>query len=153
MLIKPLNTSTANSPAGFNWRSKSDVAKLLGLLLLGTLLGFIFWAYNLPLPFMFGGLLSAIIVFGASAKFGYTMAFPRHLRMVFVGLIGAMIGSTFTPEIAQLLPTMLITVSSMLLYVVFSHAMSYWVCRKVGRYDKVTAFYSSMPGGLRLLAI
>lgn len=132
----------------FNVRSSEDVSKLIGLLALGAITGTVFWAINLPLPYMLGGLLSAVTVFALSGQFEFRITFPKHLRMVFVGLIGAMIGSTFTPELRQLIPTMLVTVLSIVLYVVLAHALSYMVCRKLGRYDKVTAFYSSMPGGL-----
>lgn len=118
------------------------------LLLFGLMGGLVAWLIGLPLPFMIGGLLTTIpFVVRANSK-GDLIYFPRLLRMWFVGVIGVMIGGTFTPELVSILPSLGISLIAVVVYVFLAHLMGFGICRWVGGYDRVTAFYASMPGGL-----
>ena len=128
--------------------NKKEFAQFLLLLSIGSVGGSIAWFISIPLPFMIGGLFSTMLIVSLANRRGIRLFFPRNLHVLFVGVIGTMIGSTFSPEIVQLLPTLTITLLGLIIYAATAHTIGYHICRRVGRYDKVTAFYSSMPGGL-----
>ena len=127
--------------------TKSECLQFVLLLTCGAIGGGIAWLISLPLPFMLGGLTTTMILVGLANQRGITLYFPRFLRKLFIGAIGAMIGSTFSPEVVDILPSLTATLLGLILYVAIAHSGGYWICRKVGGYDPVTAFYSAMPGG------
>lgn len=103
----------------------------------------------LPLPWLLG----AVIAVGGAALFdfrprGHNIQFPVKLREFFVPIIGVMIGGAFTPQLVASIPQWWPTVLALLLYVPFAHASSYLIYHKLGGYDRKTAFFSGMPGGL-----
>ena len=119
------------------------------LLALGAAGGALLARLGMPLPFMLGSLLtSALAVAFGQRHFPEGYAFPMRFRMLFVGIIGTMIGARLTPEIAELLPRMLISLPAMALFVVAAHAANYQIFRRLGGYDPATAYYSASPGGL-----
>ncbi|MEM9436708.1 MAG: AbrB family transcriptional regulator [Pseudomonadota bacterium] len=104
---------------------------------------------GLPMPFLLGSLLSvAPVVIWQSASGWETLRFPRPLRFFFVGVIGMLIGSRFSPELVAKLPTIWISLIAVAVFVVLAHLLGYTVYRRLGGYDRVTALYGSMPGGL-----
>ena len=118
------------------------------LLVLGAFGGTVAWYLRMPLPFMLGGVLSTICAVVVANSFGQVLYFPRPLRIVFIGMIGTMIGSTVSPSVLSLIPALSVSLACVALYVVLAHTLGYMICRKVGGFDRVTAFYASMPGGL-----
>ena len=114
----------------------------------GAIGGSLAYALNLPLPFMLGGLMAAICVVLIGENRGHHLAFPRFPRMIGVGIIGVMIGGTFSPEVVEIIPSLGISLAAITLFVFTAHATAFGICRYIGRYDTVTAFYSAMPGGL-----
>ncbi len=118
------------------------------MLICGLIGGTSAWWLGLPLPFMLGSLTSTMLLVILANRRGITLQIPRILRKVFIGVIGTMIGSTFSPDILQRLPDFVVTLSVLVVYVFVAHTLGYLICRHIGHYDKVTAFYSSMPGGL-----
>ena len=104
---------------------------------------------GLPLPYMLGPL----IVSGAVATAlphrlpdGYT--FPQWLRMLFITVIGLMIGAQVTPALFAALPRLALSLAALTLFVLLAHALNYMIFRRLGGYDRATAFYSASPGGL-----
>ena len=74
--------------------------------------------------------------------------FSHRLRTVFIGVIGLMIGAQVTPELFASAPEFVVTFTALTLFVGVCLAFNFWVFRRLGGYDRVTAFYSSTPGGL-----
>lgn len=106
-------------------------------------------ALGTPLPFMLGSLMAtALVVAFAQHRFPEGYAFPMPFRMVFVGVIGTMIGARLTPDTLGLLPLLAVSVPAVLVFVPVAHALNYAVFRRLGGYDRATAFYSASPGGL-----
>lgn len=102
-----------------------------------------------PMPFLMGALIS-VGVYSATrtAVFGVDATFPKPLRMMFVALIGVMIGASFSAELMGDLPKIWASLLVMGGYVIASLAFGYGIFRHIGRLDQVTSFYSAMPGGL-----
>ncbi|MBK0327781.1 AbrB family transcriptional regulator [Rhodobacteraceae bacterium F11138] len=119
---------------------------ILGGALMGALAA---RALGLPLPFLLGSLIvTASLSLTYYARTGQRLWFPISLRQVFIGVIGVMIGSTFSPEALSMAGDLVITLSAMVVFVAVAQAVNYLIFRKVGRYDRMTATYSAMPGGL-----
>ena len=118
------------------------------LLLLGAVGGAAAAWAGVPMPFMLGSLTFSAAFTLARSQSGGTVAFPRSLRFFFIGVIGTMIGARFTPDLLVLIPALWPSFLAVLLFVVLSHGMGYAVLRRVGRYDRRTATYAAMPGGL-----
>lgn len=106
-------------------------------------------AAGMPIPFLLGSLAAtAVLSLAWYARKGQRFWFPQPLRRVCIGTIGAMIGTTFDPAILALLPVMALSLPAMLLFIVVSQAVNYALFRRLGGYDRPTAFFAAMPGGL-----
>lgn len=131
----------------FSTPSLPQLGQFVLLLIWGGVFGAFAWWLTLPLPFMLGGLIGTMILVSWGNRSGRVFYFPRILRMFFIGLIGSMIGSTFSPDLMATLPTIVSTLAVLTVHILILHFIGYHICRRVGRYDAVTAFYSAMPGG------
>ena len=76
------------------------------------------------------------------------IAGPDRLRPYVIPIIGVMLGATITPDILGQLGSWAITLLILPVYLAGAAGGSYFVYRRVGRYDPITAYYASMPGGL-----
>ncbi len=121
----------------------------LGLLGLGGLGAILASFLGMPLPFVLGSLGATAlfsIAFPDRIPAGYV--FPPRLRLVFIALIGVLIGAQVTPAMLGQIPAMLASFSMLVVYVLLAHAMGYVLFLKLGRYDPATAFFCASPGGL-----
>ncbi|MEM9715254.1 MAG: AbrB family transcriptional regulator [Pseudomonadota bacterium] len=104
---------------------------------------------GLPMPFLLGSLVgAALFIFfyeTDSRKFG---KLHPYVRMAFVAITGTMIGSTFTPDLLDILPLFWISALAIIPFMFVAHAGSYWIMRRIGKYDVTTAYWASLPGGL-----
>lgn len=102
-----------------------------------------------PIPFLLGSLVTvAILALTMAARTGRQVFFPNPLREMFIAVIGVMIGTTFTPDVLIIAPTLAVTLSAMMVFVVLALASNYAIFHYLGGYDRPTAFYAAMPGGL-----
>lgn len=118
------------------------------LIALCTLAGVAADALGLPLPFMLGPLLTSGI---AATTLAHRLpAFPwlSGLRLVFIAVIGLLIGTRVTPQLFAQTDGLALTVLALVGFVLLSTMWNYAIFRRLGRYDRATAFYSSAPGGL-----
>ncbi|MEM7242554.1 MAG: AbrB family transcriptional regulator [Pseudomonadota bacterium] len=124
--------------------------KLHLLLFLSSLIGSaIFYLIGAPMPFLLGSILG-------SASFVLTYETPkrqlpeltRWVRLVFIALIGAMIGSRFSPELLGIIPQFWATAAAIIPFILVAHAGNYWVMRHLGGYKKLDAYFAALPGGI-----
>ena len=104
---------------------------------------------GLPLPWMIGPLLMsgiAVALFQDSALRDYR--FPMPVRNLFIALIGVMIGTTVTPRLFADLAALPATLAGLAVFVAVAQAGNHLIFRRVGRYDRSTAFFCATPGGL-----
>ncbi|MRU13959.1 AbrB family transcriptional regulator [Roseovarius sp. A21] len=121
----------------------------LALLGLGTLAAFAVRALGLPLPFLMGPLLlSGTVAMALPAHLPDGYRFPQWLRLAFIAVIGLMIGAQVTPELFRQIPRLILSLAALTLFVGVAHAFNYAVFRRLGAYDRATAFYAATPGGL-----
>ncbi len=93
-------------------------------------------------------MLGPIIVVTIAAVFGAKLAAPDMLRKLLLPILGVMLGSGFAPDILSQAGGWLFTIAILPIYVAAAFGVAFVVYRKIGRYDVVTAYFSSAPGGL-----
>lgn len=119
------------------------------LLCLSTGAAFAARATGLPLPFLMGPLLLTGLTFTLfSHRVPQGYRFPARLRLVFIAMIGVAIGSQVTPELFADPGALAISAGALVIFIVLAHGWGYFVMRRLGGYDRPTAFYSAAPGGL-----
>lgn len=119
------------------------------LVSLGAIGGGLATLTPLPLPFMLGSLIiSAGVAMLLPHHLPEGYRFPQSLRLVFIATIGVMIGAQVTPELAALIPSMVVSLAALTVFVGLAHAGNFAIFYHLGGYDRATAFYSGTPGGL-----
>lgn len=98
----------------------------------------------MPLPWMLGAMIAVTI-----AALGRTpVRAPLLLRTAMVPVLGVLLGSGFYPGMFDAAGEWVVTLIAMPFFIVLSFAAAFFVYRKIGGYDPITAYFSSAPGGL-----
>lgn len=114
----------------------------------GTVGGYLAFWLGAPMPFLLGSLVFAAGYSIVKVKSDGTVYFPQGTRKAFVGVIGVLIGSGFSPELVAVLPDLWISALGVILFVLMAHYLGYVVFRKIGRFPQREAYFCAMPGGL-----
>lgn len=113
----------------------------LALGLAGALL---FQRLNMPLPWMMGPMLFCTL----AALGKLPVAAPPVIRPPMTMVIGVMLGSAFSPDLMARIPHWWPATLGLILFVTVCGASVIWYFRAVGGYDRTTAYFAGMPGGL-----
>lgn len=101
------------------------------------------------MPFMLGGIFgAACFVLWYERNDKRLPKLSRWVRLVFMSIIGAMIGSRFSPELLNILPQFWISGLALIPFILLAQGGSYAIMRKIGRYDKLNAYFAALPGGI-----
>ncbi|WP_323770285.1 AbrB family transcriptional regulator [Antarctobacter sp.] len=115
----------------------------------GALGGFVATLAHVPMPWMLGGLLSsALVILLWAPPFLKDYDFPLPFRTGFVALIGVMIGTQVTADLLAMAGQLPWTMGGLVVFVICAHLGNTLIFRRLGGYDRATAFYSGTPGGL-----
>ena len=106
--------------------------------------GAVFHALGLPLPWMLGAMAAATI----AALGGAPLAVPRVFRNVMVAVLGVLLGSQFAPDTFAHAGQWSIGIAGVIGSVMAMMVLGALILRKLGGYDRVTAFFAATPGGL-----
>jgi uncharacterized membrane protein AbrB (regulator of aidB expression) len=118
------------------------------MLCVGTGGGALALGLGLPLPFLIGGLFCTIgLTFLANSR-SVALPYPKPLRTFFMVLIGTLIRSTVSPELAEVAPNVSKSRLAVAAYVEVAQRLGDFIFRTVGKYDRITALYAAMSGGL-----
>jgi membrane AbrB-like protein len=120
------------------------LAPLLLALAIGSLGGAVANWFGLPLAWMIGAMAATT----AAAVAGAPIAMPRGLRSVMVALLGVMLSSGFAPDILERMADWAVSLATLFAYVAVAGAASMLYFQRFAGYDRPTAFFSAMPGGL-----
>jgi len=122
-----------------------DMVQRIALaLLLGGIGGLIAnWA-TVPLPWMLGAMVTCTV----AAVMGAPIKGPTILREPMVAILGVMLGAGFAPEMLDRAGQWAISLTMLIGYVILAGLLVYPFFRKVGGYDRPTAYFAAMPGGL-----
>lgn len=123
--------------------------RFLPIFLFGFIGGVAALFIGVPMPFMLGGIFGA-----ASFVLWYERGekklpkLSRWVRLVFMSIIGVMIGSRFTPELLNILPLFWISGLALIPFILLAHGGNYAIMRKLGGYKKKDAYFAALPGGI-----
>jgi len=136
-----------------NRKSKINYIKFLFattiLIFFGGISGYFLNSLNIPMAFLLGGFLVTAILVKLINEVGKVNYFiPDKIRYFFFGIIGSVIGAGFNGISSYLSTDLLITFFSVICLTIVCQQINYIIFRKLGHYDKVTAFFSATPGGL-----
>lgn len=133
-------------PSG--WRSllpdRATLARVALAFLIGTLGAVVFYWIRFPLPIFLGALTFCLI----AAVLDAPMARPTALSIPMRTVLGVTIGSAFTPALMGRIPDMAASLAFVLPYTVLLVLLGIWFFERFARFDRPTAFFASVPGGL-----
>ncbi len=102
-----------------------------------------------PMPFLLGAFgASAMAALGRVAVVGISPVLPMGLRNLFVAVIGVAIGAAFSAEFAGRMWDHRFAVLGIPVFVAAALLVNFAIFRRIGGYDRPTAFFAAMPGGL-----
>ena len=104
---------------------------------------------NLPLPFLFGPMLFCLI----AALFKRPLQGFGQVSVAARTILGVAVGASITPEVISRIPDMIGSVVFIPLYIVVIALVGVPFFYRICRFDKVTAYYAAMPGGLQDMVI
>ncbi len=105
----------------------------------------VFAALGLPLPFLLGPLAACLIAALAGMPLRGMGWIGHGMRMV----LGIAVGASITPELIDRLPDMAWSVALVPVFVLVIGALGYPFFHRVLGYDRPTAYFAAMPGGLQ----
>ena len=111
--------------------------------------GLLFFALRLPLPWMMGAMVATTL----ASMAGVAQAIPPWSRPPTIAVLGVLLGSSFTREMAARMPDWLPSLASLPVYILVIGVLALAYLRKVARLDPLTAFFCATPGGLGEMAI
>lgn len=129
-------------------------ARTAATLALGTAGGWIASRIGLPLPWMMGPMLvvGATGVAGIAVR-GHGVSVPMWLRTTMVPIIGVMLGAGFTPDVVAGIGDWWITLAALFVFICVAAALVYQIYRRLFGFDRPTAYFAAIPGGLVEMAI
>ena len=116
---------------------------------LGCIGGYLASLLNLPLAWMIGAMLANTV----AALLGAPLYVFSWLRSVMVCVLGVMLGSSFTPEILNVIGDWVVSLLLLGVYIAVAGGACFLYFRAVCGFDKPTAYFSGMPGGLAEMVI
>lgn len=122
----------------------ADLRALVSALVIGAVGGAVFTWLRLPLPWMMG----AMCLTTASAIAGVKVRVPVPLRMLMIAVLGVMLGSAFRPEMFEQAGEWLTSLFGLAVYIAVIAVVTTIYFRRIGGYDRATAYFSAIPGGL-----
>jgi len=129
--------------------TRADLFLFARTVAIGVVGGAIFTALNLPLPWMMGAMAAT----GSLTLAKVEMAMDTRLRTLMILVLGVLLGSAFSPEILDRIALWPITLAALAGYVFVSTITVYLFFRFVAGFDRKTAFFSGVPGGLNEMVI
>lgn len=109
----------------------------------------VFWMLGLPLPFLFGPMCACLI----AALMGAPLKGLGVVSVAARTILGVAVGASITPAVVSQLPQMALSVALVPIYIVLIGLIGVPFFHKVCGFDRVTAWYASMPGGLQDMII
>lgn len=111
--------------------------------------GTIFYLLQLPLAWMLGAMLATTIAALAGAPVGFWMP----LRNVMITVIGTLLGSGFTPAVAERVGHWGMPVVLVVVFVLAISAVVFLYLARVGHFDRISCYFAATPGGLGIMTL
>ena len=104
---------------------------------------------GLPMPFMLGGLFgtASFVIFYETHRTRLPKL-SNTFRQVFMAIIGAVIGTRFSPEFFSIMPNFWISGLALVPFILIGHSGSYFIMRKLSGHNRRDTFFATMPAGI-----
>lgn len=120
------------------------VTSAIAAFLMGLAGGAVFYWLRIPLPWTLGSLSVAAVL---SIR-GAGVVMPHGARILALPVVGVIAGSAFTPQVLGAALQWWDAICAVLGFTIATTLIGYAFFRAVARFDGVTAFFASSPGGL-----
>ena len=108
---------------------------------------FVYW--RLPLPWLLGSMCACTIL----ALLKAPVLPPLRMRPLMIAVLAVMLGSRFAPDIVDRMGDWMLSMALLTLYIAIVAAVTVPYLRRVAGYDRVTAYFAAMPGGMNEMVI
>jgi len=125
-----------------DWNHLGRIALALSI---GAVGGFVFTKLTMPLPWMLGAMLFNTV----AALMKAPVAPPVKIRPGMVLVLGVLLGSGFTPDMLDRAGQWVTSLGLLAVYIAAVGAAVVPFYMIVGGFDRTTAYFSGMPGGLQ----
>ncbi len=129
--------------------NRKDLSRFLLTIGLGCAGGYVASLLSLPLAWMIGAMLTTTV----AAMLGAPLHVYGWLRNVMVCVLGVMLGSSFTPDIFSVIGDWVVSLALLAAYVAVAGGVCFLFFHKLCGFDKPTAYFAGMPGGLAEMVI
>lgn len=137
--------SSPTSERGAPWGLLAPLFSSSALALLVGAAGSVTFVYfNLPLPWFLGALTACLV----ASVIGAPIERPRPLAIPMRAVLGVAIGSAFTPALLDRAGSMAWSLLLLIPFMIFVIGLGMVVYEKLGKFDRPTAFFAAVPGGL-----
>jgi hypothetical protein len=109
----------------------------------------LFTLLGLPLPFLFGPLAVCLLAALAQRPLQGFGQVSKGFRTI----LGVAVGASLTPDVVAALPSMAASLAFIPLYILVIGMIGVPYFHRVHGFDRVTAWYAAMPGGLQDMII
>ncbi len=113
-------------------------------LALGVTGGLLFQRLSLPLPWMMGPMVFCTL----AALLRVPVAAPPVIRPPMTMVIGVMLGAAFSPDLVARILQWWPATLGLIAFIALCGGSVVWYFRAIGGYDRTTAYFAGMPGGL-----
>ena len=113
-------------------------------MLVGAAGSLVFVQFGLPLPWFLGALTACLVASVANLP----VARPHPLSIPMRAVLGVAVGSAYTPALLDRLPSMLGSLALLVPFMALIIAIGMAFYERVAGFDRPTAFYAAVPGGL-----
>lgn len=118
-------------------------------LLIGSAGGTVFYLLKMPLAWMLGAMLATTIAALAGAPVG----FWSPLRSVMITVIATLLGSGFTPEVAERVGQWGLPAIVVVAFVLAISSLVFFYLARMGRFDRISCYFAATPGGLGIMTL
>jgi membrane AbrB-like protein len=125
-------------------RIKNSWLELTNTLAIGLVGGVLFSYLQLPLPWILGALFTTTF----SAMLGQRLWIPNWLRMTGLLILGALFGTSVSPQFMDSIYEWLLSMIAVLIFIVLAIPPVMLYLIKIAKLDPITAYFSAAPGGL-----
>ena len=123
--------------------------RFIPIFMFGLIGGLVAFFIGAPMPFMLGGIFgTACFVLWYERDDKQLPKVSRWVRLISMSVIGAMIGSRFSPDLLTLLPMFWISGLALIPFIITAHAGNYAIMRGLGGYRPLDAYFAALPGGI-----
>lgn len=129
------------TPPKDRWLHLAKLAMTVGI---GTAGGAVFAHFELPLPWLLGALAACIV----ASLSPLPVVSARKIRPPLATVLGVLMGSAVTPTFLDRVATWPLSIALVILYTAVLGIIAFIYLHRVAGYDKVTAYFAGMPGGL-----